>query len=285
MQNKIARIGLIQVTSNYEMSVEECLDELVNLTEGCLKEGADLVVLPECFQYKAAYHLPVAELTAKYAATHRERCSKLAKQYGAYVVPWDYEESGDKIYNTSYILDRNGNEVGRYRKVHPAYGETGVTPGCDFPVFDLDIGKVGIMICFDNYYAESARILALHGAELILYPLYGDTLTNQWEMKTRVRAMDNTVYVAPCCIGFDGVSYTGMIGPSGEIIAKLDKQNSYEVVEIEMGKIVYTDLSASKDGRYEDIKQLLLKARNVSSYAPLLNKVDTPPWEQIMLGR
>ena len=280
---KIAKIGLTQVSVNHEMSIEECLDEVVALTESCLKDGADLVVLPECYQYKAS-GAHSKELAEKYAEPHKKRCAKLAKQYGAYVVPWDYELCDGKTYNTSYILDRGGNEIGRYRKVHPAFGET-VFPGNDFPVFDLDFGKVGIMICFDNYYAECARILSLRGAELILYPLYGDTLIPQWEMKTKVRAIDNSVYVAPCCIGFDGVSYTGMIDPAGEIIAKLDKQNSYQVVEIEMGKVVNTNLSAGKDGRYEDIKQYLNKARNVSAYGPLLEEIPSLEWNEIMVNR
>jgi hypothetical protein len=103
-------------------------------------------------------------------------------------------------------------------------------------VFDLDFGKVGIMICFDNYFPEVARILGIKGAELVLYPLYGDTLNPQWELKMKARAVDNTMYVAPCQIDMKygikmGISYTGMIDPEGNTIARLPEVGTWEVVE------------------------------------------------------
>lgn len=111
-------------------------------------------------------------------------------------MPWDYEYNDGKIYNSSYILDRNGVELGRYRKTQLTIGEHDLTPGDDIPVFDLDFGKVGIMICFDNYFPEVARVLGLKGAELVLSPLYGDTLIPQWEIKMKARAIDNSMYIA-----------------------------------------------------------------------------------------
>ncbi|MDR6550080.1 carbon-nitrogen hydrolase family protein [Paenibacillus qinlingensis] len=283
---RTAQIGLIQVKPRYDESVtvEGCLDELLQLAEQCLKDGADLVFMPEAYQYRLARrHIPRGELSKTYSETYKQRCSQLARKYNAYVVPWDYEiDEQENVYNVSYVLDRNGVEIGRYRKVHLTRGETKVlTYGRDFPVFDLDFGKVGIMICFDNYFPESARILALRGAELILFPLFGDTLNPQWEIKLRARAIDNSVYVATCHLHADpGTSFTGMVSPTGEIIAKVENEGTYQVVEIDLSTKIMTNTRAVK-GSCEDIKQMLLKLRRMEAYQPLLEDVPQMNWEEI----
>jgi hypothetical protein len=140
------------------------------------------------------------------------------------------------------------------------------------------------MICFDNYFPESAEILALNGAELILYPLYGDTLKDQWLIKLKARAIDNSVYIAPCQIEShphdEDITFSGMVGPEGEIICKLRENGTYKVVEIEPGKKVFTNTHAL-DGTYEDIKQYLIKARHVEAYGPIIEKRKTLEWEKI----
>jgi predicted amidohydrolase len=289
MYMKKAKIGLIQVHPETDGTVEARHEHLLDLAERCLKDGADLVFMPEAFQYVGV--LQTADkrtLVEKYAGVYKEKCAELAKKYSAYVVPWDYELKDDKLYNVSYILDRQGNETGRYRKVHLTQeGLANLTHGYEFPVFDLDIGKVGIMICFDNYFPESARILALNGAELILYPLYGDTLKPQWEIKARARAIDNSVYVAPCQItsalsdDFAGVAFTGMIDPEGEIICKLTEKGSYKVIEIEMGKRVVTHTSGILS-KSEYIKEYLLNTANVEAYRPIIEKRPSTPWDEVL---
>jgi len=247
------------------------------------------VFMPECSQYKAAYEqfLP-AELCRMYAQPYKERCAALAKKYSAYVVPWDYEEKEGKVYNSSYILDRGGEEIGRYRKVNPTPSEIndGVSQGMEYPVFDLDIGKVGIMICFDNYFPESARILALNGAQLILYPLFGDTLKEGWQIKTRARAIDYSVYVAPChicsCPKDTDVSFTGLIGPDGAVLCKLTGEGCYAVVEIDMNYQAVTSFAGFIGAEEDDIKQFLLKSRNTAAFGPVTREVQTPPWEDIV---
>jgi len=177
---KKVKIGLIQVVQNQNDGYEKRCDMLLNAAESCFKGGAELVFFPEAFQYAAnRKEVDDRTLLASRIAGWKNRCSYLAKKYNSYLVPWDYELTKDgKLYNTSYILDRSGNEVGRHRKVHLTYGEQkkSMVNGADFSVFDLDFGKVGIMICWDNYFPESARCLGNRGAELVLYPLFGDTL-------------------------------------------------------------------------------------------------------------
>ena len=188
-EGRKVKIGLIQVNHIMEESTEKKQEQLLFLAEECLKNGAELVFFPEAFQYTSCREIiNDTEKLNRVSAEWKERCASLAKKYNAYVVPWDYEAKDGKVYNSSYILDRNGVEIGRYRKCHLTFSEENVrklTPGSEIPVFDLDFGKVGIMICFDNYFPEVARILGIKGAELVLYPLYGDTFNPQWELKMK----------------------------------------------------------------------------------------------------
>ncbi len=88
-----------------------------------------------------------------------------------------FEKEGSLIYNTGVLMDRGGNIAGKYRKVQLplAEAEFGVTPGCEFPVFDTDFGKIGILICFDHFFPEPARILSYNGAEIIFVPTIGNS--------------------------------------------------------------------------------------------------------------
>jgi predicted amidohydrolase len=290
------KLGLIQV--NHEGlpgDIVQRLDHLYELGEACLKEGADLVFFPEAFQYEGmrggvARNEGVAEIAREW----KERCAGLARQYRAYVAPWDYEITEDgKKYNSTYILDWSGIDIGRFRKVHLTHGElenSKLTPGNDFPVFDLDFGRVGVMICFDNYFPESARILGLRGAELILYPLYGDTLTPRWEMKMITRAIDNMLYVAPCQLQNNyNIAYTGLVNPWGKVVCALDKSPSHRVVEIELGRRVVTSTGGLPHMYHEDLAKYLEKVRNIAAsnhaYAPLLEKSPSEwSWKDIFDG-
>lgn len=283
-----AKIGLVQVDMESGGDMREKWDNLLNLAEHCYDEGADLVFFPEAYQHTQQRDIKMHpdELTQA-ALEFKSKCAELAKKYHAYIVPWDYEIDDGKCYNISYILDREGNEIGKYRKVHLPYSEAvgGIANGCEYPVFDLDFGKVGIMICFDNYFPETARILGNKGAELVLYPLYGDTLIPQWELKMRARAIDNSMYIASCQLSHGSdIAYTGIVNPNGDVIARIDGVNTWRVVEIEMDKRIITHTTG--DRRYsEDIRIYLERCRQPESYAPLLDAPDTiASWEEIFLG-
>ena len=227
----MAKIGLIQVDNKMSGSIQDRQDALIALGTKCLEAGADLIFFPEAFQYvKIKGITKDKERLTEITAAWQERCAALARQYHAYVVPWDYyvgEDGG--VRNSSYILDRNGALVGRYCKCNITSNEMkkGLVQGTEFPVFDLDIGRVGMMICFDNYFPEVAAALGNQGAELILYPLYGDTLRPQWEMKLRTRAIDHSLYVASCQLDPNWeIAYTGVVDPEGNVVAKLDAVNT-----------------------------------------------------------
>lgn len=278
------KIGLIQVKQRKEDDYAARTAILLSEAEACYKEGAELVFFPEAYQ-----HVPDRDIiyrTEEFlekTAEYKMRCAALAKKYHAYLVPWDYEYADGHIYNSSYILDRNGEEIGRYRKVHLTYSEQGkgLTNGADFPVFDLDFGRVGIMICWDNYFPESARILGNRGAELILYPLYGDTLLPQWELKLRARAVDSSLFIASCEIDPNlYIAYTGIVGPEGDVLARLTEAPSHRVVEIDLGQRVVT----RTNGTPEHIRDYTQRCRQPEAYAGLLEAPQETSWEEIYLG-
>lgn len=278
------KVGLIEVKQREEDGVLKRLEILLEFAEECFKRKADIVFFPEAYPFVPDRDIKTRydELVAVTSDFHK-KCSNLAKKYHGYLVPWEYEYANGKVYNSSYVLDRNGEEIGRYRKVHLTRGEIegGLTCGNSFPVFKLDFGKVGIMICFDNYFPESVRCLSNNGAELILYPLYGDTLVPGWEIKTRARAIDNTVFIAAEQI--DGIckgAFTGLIAPNGDIIEKSWGGEGVKVVEIDLDEKTYTNLNA-KAGELQDIKRYLALSRNPLAYKDVLKPVKKDCYEDI----
>ncbi len=282
----MTKIGLIQVEYGISPDVSVRHEALLALARKCLDEGAELVFFPEAYQYAAVRDgSGPMKLSETYAEEWKRRCSELAREYRAYVVPWDYYADTDgKVYNTSYVLDREGKEIGRYRKCNLTYAELrdGLSCGRDIPVFDLDICKLGIMICFDNYFPEVAATLGNKGAQLILYPLYGDTLKPQWEMKMRTRAIDHSFYVASSQIGNMDIAYSGLVDPEGNVVKRLDKSGSYCVLEIEPGRAVHTNTAADRNSKGENLREYLHKCRNPEAFKELSSVGTTPlEWSEI----
>lgn len=282
-----AKIGLIQVHQMPSDGYRERTDILYNAAEECFKEGADLVFFPEAYQYAndsitVFDHEKLMRLNTEW----KERCAALAKKYNAYLVPWDYEYTDGKTYNSSYILDRNGVEIGRYRKVHLTRGEQDgfeLTGGDSFPVFQLDFGKVGIMICWDNYFPESARSLYNNGAELVLYPLYGDTLIPMWELKLRTRAADNFMYIASSQIGNASGVFTGIASPDGDILVRLESKACHTVFEIDVGREVVAHTNGNP--KYpEKLKDYVERCRRPDAYGAVFKEPEVNSWDDIYYG-
>jgi predicted amidohydrolase len=104
-----------------------------------------------------------------------------------------YEKRGDVVYNTAALYDRQGKLAGSYQKfyLYDPELDIGVTPGDSFPVVRTDFGRVGFMICYDSWFPESARMLALNGAELVLFPSAGYYLDLM-----PARCADNGLWIA-----------------------------------------------------------------------------------------
>ncbi|MDF2725949.1 MAG: carbon-nitrogen hydrolase family protein, partial [Paenibacillus sp.] len=138
------------------------------------------------------------------------------------------------LYNTAVLFGRGGELVGKYRKTHLTTGEfdMGITPGKDLPVFELDFGKVGLLICWDAWFTETARILALQGADIICVPLNGDGVPNHAEHVWPTRAFDNGVYMVYSSV-YKG-SPSAIIAPNGEFLASVAGEPGHQTVEIDL---------------------------------------------------
>src|SRR3990172_1474926 len=156
----------------------------------CLPEDYDVLSYPE--EKKKDYtgeKIPGGPITAK--------MQEKARKYHCYIVNTIWEKSGKgKPHNTATIIGRNGDIVGKYRKVHLAVDELdSVRSGSDLPVFKCDFGRVAVMICMDIHYPEVARVYALKGADIIFWPtMAADYPPHMFQPMLNVRAIDNQVY-------------------------------------------------------------------------------------------
>jgi len=143
-----------------------------------------------------------------------------------------WEQDDEMVHNTALLIDRTGELAGKYRKVHlaqPFEVWWGVTPGHDFPVYDVGWARIGMNICMDSSAAESARTPARQGAEIVCLPIMGDHRAStclddvphdfdveRWTMIQRMRAMDNHVYMV---VSRNTGIGTGVFSPRGEALA------------------------------------------------------------------
>ena len=160
------------------------------------------------------------------------------------------------VYNTALLLDREGELIGTYRKVHLALVEArqGVAGGHEFPVYQFDGVTVGMGICMDSSAAETCRILAQRGAEIMLMPIMGDFRatrwvhgasefdTERWRLVQRAHAFDNHLYVVACRNANFGSAITA---PWGEIIAYNDGDRDLIWADVELDRLRSHPLGAS----------------------------------------
>jgi predicted amidohydrolase len=152
-----------------------------------------------------------------------------ARRFGMHVIMPITGVYRDAVSNTAVIIGRDGEPIGVYCKVHITQGERerGLKAGDDWPVFELDFGRIGVMICHDMEFPESGRCLTLDGAEIIFYPTHwGNSMGDNWVFSIlQGTAAVNGVYVAPVSLAprdgeyWSGPNYiarTGLIGPQGE---------------------------------------------------------------------
>lgn len=177
------------------------------------EQGAEIVCLPELFdtpyfpQHRESEVLPA---TIPSAAT--ERLSEAARSNEVVLVGGSlYEKSGGRTYNTSFIFDEEGEMIGSYRKVHLPqdqgfYERDYFSAGNRYRVFSTKYGRIGVLICFDQWYPEPARIIKLMGADMLLYPTAIGTVKGldqvegnwhaAWADVQRGHAISNSIVVA-----------------------------------------------------------------------------------------
>jgi predicted amidohydrolase len=209
----------------------------VELVRQCVAAtGAELVVLPESVTTGFTPGLPADELwdlVSELPGPVLDPFSALAAELGVHLVLGTYERGPERgvVYNAAVVLGPAGELLGVYRKTHPFGTERAdrggwVTPGEDTLVVDTELGRIGVIICFDGDYPELSRITAIQGAEIICRPSALLRSADLWELTNRARAYDNHVFVVGCnATGVDpaGVIYFGnsmIVTPIAEVIAR-----------------------------------------------------------------
>ena len=212
-----------------------------------------------------------------------KRMGALAAKYGVMLIYGFSERDPDDpsiLYNAAAILGKDGTLMGTYRKVHPFLNEKKwCTAGSEYPVFDTDFGRIGVMICWDTAFPEVARTYALKGCDLLVvctnweiteaedWPM--DTAAD-WDLVTRARAFDNTLHlVSANRVGSDrGLGFFGhsnIIDPVGKVIASLDRPVE-GVIHAEL------DLSLTEKRRRE--YYTILADRRPDTYGALTEPID-----------
>lgn len=261
------KLALIQLASTADKAHN--LSHARNKVLEATKQGAKIVVLPECFNspYGTKYFSQYAETLLPSPPTEKQSptfhaLSKLAKEAQVYIVggsiPERVGEEGpnEKLYNTNLTFNPAGELIATHRKVHLfdidipgkiTFRESDVlSPGNKITLVDLpEYGKIAIAICYDIRFPELATIAARKGAFLLLYPGAFNLTTGalHWELQARARAMDNQVYVGLCSPARDmeaeyhAWGHSMVVDPNAEILEQLEEKEAIVVQELKESRI------------------------------------------------
>lgn len=229
----------------------------------CAAEGAELVVLQELhagIYFCQAEDTDMFDLAEPIPGPTSEAFAKAAKENGVVLVTSLFEKRAPGLYhNTAVVFDKDGSMAGRYRKMHipddPAYYEKFYfTPGdLGFEPIQTSLGKLGVLVCWDQWYPEAARLMALAGAEVLIYPTaigweagdHQDEKYRQldaWMISQRAHAVANGLPVISVNrTGFEpdwtgvtkGITFWGnsfITGPQGELLHRLDAESEATAV-------------------------------------------------------
>jgi len=251
MNDRVINVAVVQHACNADHDAN--LAATVAGIEDAAARGAALILLQEL--HRSTYFCQVEDAAnfdqaESIPGPTTERLGELAAGHGLVIVASLFEKRTAGLYhNTAVVLDTDGRIAGRYRKMHipddPGYYEKYYfTPGdLGFTPIDTSLGRLGVLVCWDQWYPEAARLMALSGAQLLLYPTaigwdYDDTSDEQarqrdaWLTVQRGHAISNSLPVLACNrVGHEpdpsgnsaGVRFWGsssIIGPQGELIAQ-----------------------------------------------------------------
>jgi N-carbamoylputrescine amidase len=253
-------VGIIQ--QNVTADPKENLANTEVAIRQAAKKGAQLICLQELFEHKYFcqtenhHHFELAQSIPGPTTNYLQ---KLAKELNIVVVASLFEIRTRGIYhNTVAVLDADGSYLGKYRKIHipddPGFYEKFYfTPGdLGYSVFDTQYGKIGTLICWDQWFPEAARITSMMGAEILIYPtaigwdISQDQKTNleqyqAWQTIQRSHAIANGVHVvAVNRVGQEGnIRFWGgsmVVNPFGSLLWEGNQQEDIQVVEIDLEK-------------------------------------------------
>ena len=219
-------------------------------------KNADFIVLPEMFNCPYSNDKFIEYAEEENTSRTLKRISKLAEKHNVYILAGSIpEKESDKIYNTSYLFDKNGKIIAKHRKMHLfdidvkgkiAFKESDIlTAGDEFSLADTEYGKIGIGICYDVRFVELARVMTERGASVLIYPGAFNMTTGpaHWELLFRSRALDNQVFcigVAPALneeSSYHSYGHSIVTNPWGEVVTQADEKENLIICEIDLDEI------------------------------------------------
>ncbi len=269
-RSAIIKLGLIQTACSPDPTAN--LKKTLAAVQRATRQGAQIICTQELFRsqyfcqnedhknFSLAEPIPGPSTLA---------FQKLARKSKVVIVASLFEKRGAGVYhNTAVIIDADGSLLGIYRKMHIPddplfYEKFYFTPGdLGFRAWQTRYGKIGVLICWDQWYPEAARLTALQGAEILFYPTaigwhprekaeYGDNQHSAWELIQRSHAVANGCYVAVANriglekpVGGDGLQFWGqsfVAGTSGQILGKASvDQEENLIVPVDLSKVNVT---------------------------------------------
>jgi N-carbamoylputrescine amidase len=283
---KNVRVGLVQM--NCTASKEENLAKAIQKTKDAAAKGAQIVCLQELFT--SLYFCDVEEydnflLAESIPGPSTNALAEVAKELNVVIIASLFEKRAEGLYhNTTAVLDADGSYLGKYRKMHipddPGYYEKFYfTPGdLGYKVFKTKYATIGVLICWDQWYPEAARITALMGAEILFYPTaigwsssqQVDVNTEQynaWQTIQRSHSVANGVYVV-------SVNRTGDEGPmkfwGGSFVSNPFGKVLYQASHTEE-EIHVEELDLNKSDSYRT-HWPFLRDRRIDSYEPITKR-------------
>ncbi|MEE1170331.1 MAG: carbon-nitrogen hydrolase family protein [Anaerovoracaceae bacterium] len=250
MKFKLAMCQMMPATDK-----DKSMRRFTRMAEEAASVGADMLVFPEMWtcpymnKWIEAFKEPEG---GSFYTFMKETAARL----GVYIFGGSMPEAaGGKLYNTCYVFDRKGKQIGKHRKAHMfdidvpgkiKFTESAfITPGDKTTIVDTEFGKIGVAICFDVRFAEFSRRMALDGAQLIVLPAAFNLTTGpaHWDLSIKMRAVDNQVFFAgvqpardPDC-EFKAWGNSRCCDPWGKVLAACDEKPQVIYADIDTDRI------------------------------------------------
>jgi len=267
-------------------AVETNLAALERIIDRAGAARCDVLVLPEdtpgLLNWVGANEAAAKQLLPKAVNRLLERLGRAAARHRMHlVVCSDLTEADGQTYNTAFLLGRDGREIGRYHKVCPTWSEAGARRrGDSFPVFPTpDLGTAGLLICYDLVIPETARCLALAGADIIFFPTMGGAAIGDDDIGVqalRVRAAENFIWLVVAQRGNGAM----IISPQGKIVAQAEGPDGLAIADI--------DPRGQREGgdalnRQRDMRARLFRERNPEAFR-ILTETNPPVLGKVPIG-